>query len=224
MTEIVHVPFHGDDVLCADINGKPHVVLKPALDAIGLDYEGQRQKLAGKSWATTLLIKVVAEDGRAREMVAVDLRTFLMLLATVDERRVAAHVRPALVAYQSKVADVIEAHFTKRHHPDDGEPRTLTWDETCALLAQRYGLELTVVGLIRLLKSAGVLKQTGAPMAKYRHWLWFTGSTWNVHPFMVKRLHSKIADVRSQLIVMNAQLQLELQGDDTKEIGARHDA
>lgn len=220
MTEIVHVPFNGDDVLCADIDGKPHVVLKPALDSIGLDYSSQRAKLAGKSWATMVLVTSVGEDGRAREMVAVDLRTFLMLLATVDERRVAEIVRPALVAYQSQVADVIEAHFTKRYRPDDGDPRTLTWDETCAVLAQRYGLELTVVGLIRLLKSAGVLKQTSAPMAKYRHWFWFTGSTWNVHPFMVKRIHSKISDVRSQLIVMNAQLRLELQGDDSREISA----
>jgi hypothetical protein len=214
VTDLVHVPFNGGDVLCADINGKPHVVLKPALAAIGLDYSSQRAKLAGKSWATMVLITSVGDDGRAREMVAVDLRTFLMLLATVDERRVAESVRPALVAYQSQVADIIEAHFTKLHHAEDGEPRTLTWDETTAILAQRYGLELSGTALIRLLKSSGVLKQTSAPMAKYRHWFWFTGSTWNVHPFMVKRLYSKIADVRSQLMVMNAQLQLELQGEE----------
>lgn len=223
MTALVHVPFNGGDVLCADINGKPHVVLKPALDSIGLDYSSQRAKLAGKSWATMVLVTTVGDDGRSREMVAVDLRTFLMLLATVDERRVGESVRPALVAYQSQVADVIEAHFTKTHRADDGEPRTLTWDETTALFAQRYGLELSVTALIRLLKSSGVLKQTNAPMAKYRHWFWFTGSTWNVHPFMVKRLHSKIADVRGQLLAFQAlQQQLELEGvnTDSKEIAA----
>lgn len=221
MTEIVHVPFNGDDVLCADFNGRPHVVLKPALEAIGLDYPTQRRKLAAKSWAVEGLVPSTGADGKTYEMVTVDLRTFLMLLATVDERRVAAAVRPALIAYQSQVADVIEAHFTKIHHAEDSEPRTLTWDETCAVLAQRYGLELTVVGLTRLLKSSGVLKQTSAPMAKYRHWFWFTGSTWNVHPFMVKRLHSKIAEVRRQLLAFQA-VQLELEGinSDGKEIAA----
>jgi hypothetical protein len=213
VTEIVHVPFNGDDVLCADVNGRPHVVLKPALDRIGLDYSSQRAKLLGKSWATMVLVTTVGDDGRSREMVAVDLRTFLMLLATVDERRVAEAVRPALVAYQSRVADVIEAHFTKRRHPDDDEPRTLTWDETTAVLAQRYGIEMTVTALLRLLRTAGVLKQTSAPMAKYRHWFWFTGSTWNVHPHMVKTLAVKVADVRTELLGFRAlQLQLELDG------------
>jgi hypothetical protein len=46
-------------------------------------------------------------------MVAVDVRTFLMLLATVDEHRVAEAVRPKLVAYQAEVADAIEAYWTK---------------------------------------------------------------------------------------------------------------
>lgn len=221
MTEIVHVPFNGDDVLCADINGKPHVILKPALDQIGLDYHSQRQKLDGKSWATKVLITSVGDDGRSREMIAVDLRTFLMLLATVDERRVASDVRPALVAYQSKVADVIEAYFTKRHHPDDDEPRTLTWDETTALLAQRYGIEMTVPALLRLLRTAGVLKQTSAPMAKHRHWFWFTGSTWNVHPHAVKALAVKVSDVRTELLGFRAlQLQLELDGVGQKGVAA----
>ncbi len=222
MSEIVHVPFRGDDVLCADINGKPHVVLKPALEAIGLDYPTQRRKLAAKSWAVEGLVPSTGADGKTYEMVTVDLRTFLMLLATVDERRVAEHVRPALIAYQSKVADVIEAYFTKRRHPDDDEPRTLTWDETTAVLAQRYGIEMSVPALLRILRTAGVLKQTSAPMAKCRHWFWFTGSTWNVHPFMVKRLAGRINDVRSELIAFRSlQTQLELEGVNTdKEIDA----
>jgi hypothetical protein len=221
VTEIVHVPFNGDDVLCADINGRPHIVLKPALEAIGLEYHSQRQKLDGKSWATKVLITSVGDDGRSREMIAVDLRTFLMLLATVDERRVAERVRPALVTYQSQVADVIEAHFTKRYRADDSEPRTLTWDEASAVLAQRYGIELSVAPLLRLLRTAGVLKQTGAPMAKYRHWFWFTGSTWNVHPFMVKRLAARITEVRGELLAFRAlQQQLELEGVNTDAISA----
>lgn len=223
MTEIVHVPFNGDDVLCVEINGKPHVILKPALDSIGLDYHSQRQKLDGKSWATKVLVTSVGDDGRAREMVAVDLRTFLMLLATVDERRVSEAVRPALVVYQSQVADIIEAHFTKLHHAEDAEPRTLSWDEVAGVLAQRYGLELTMVGLTRLARSAGVLKQNGAPMARYRHWFWFTGSAWNVHPYMVKRLHARISDVRAELMAFRTlQMQLELEGinDSNEEIGA----
>jgi len=111
MSDLIRIPFHGSELLAVEIDGRPHIVLKPAIEAIGMDYDSQRQKLDTKSWATKVLSTVVAADGRARQMLAVDVRTFLMLLATIDERRVNEDVRPLLVAYQSEVADVVEQYF-----------------------------------------------------------------------------------------------------------------
>lgn len=113
MSEIVHIPFHGDDLPVTLIGNRPHIVLKPAIEAVGLDYPTQYTKLQGRSWATVGQSPMVAEDGKNRVMVTVDVRTFLMLLATVDENRVAEEVRPKLIAYQSEVADAIEAYFTR---------------------------------------------------------------------------------------------------------------
>lgn len=87
MSELVRIPFRGGEVLTVAHAGKPHVVLKPAIEALGIDYDNQRKKLDGKSWATKVLTTVVAADGKTREMLAVDVRTFLMLLATIDENR-----------------------------------------------------------------------------------------------------------------------------------------
>lgn len=110
----VRIPFHGDDLLVVDIDGKPHVVLKPAIEAIGLDYWPQVEKLRKRSWAALGLRQVqVSDQAQRREMITVDVRTFLMLLATVDEARVAVDVRPKLVAYQAEVADAIEAYWTR---------------------------------------------------------------------------------------------------------------
>jgi hypothetical protein len=113
VTEIVHIPFHGGEVVAVMNGNKPAVVLKPAIEHIGVDYWTQVEKLRSRSWATTSQSPVVAEDGKVRDMVTVDLRTFLMLLATIDERRVNEAVRPTLIAYQNEVADVIEAWFTR---------------------------------------------------------------------------------------------------------------
>lgn len=113
MSEIVFVPFNGDELPVTLVDDKPFVVLKPVIEAIGLDFWSQAEKLKGKSWARTRLVPVRDSAGRAAEMVAVDVRTFLMLLATIDERRVAEHTRPKLVAYQAEVADAIEAYFTQ---------------------------------------------------------------------------------------------------------------
>jgi hypothetical protein len=110
--EIVRIPFHGGDVLAVDINGKPHVILKPAFEAIGLDADRQIKKIQRQPWATTSVTAVPAADGKVREMATADVRTFLMALATIPVTRVNEAARPLLIAYQSEVADVIEAYWT----------------------------------------------------------------------------------------------------------------
>lgn len=113
MTDLIHIPFHGTEILAVDVDGEPQVVLKPAIESIGVDYWTQKRKLDGKSWATIGMMPTVGADGRTREMTTVDVRTFLMLLATINETKVAEDKRDLLIAYQAEVADAIEAYWTK---------------------------------------------------------------------------------------------------------------
>src|SRR5882757_9364027 len=109
MNDLIPFEFHGDQLLLVDDGGQPRIVLRPAIEALGLDYWTQLNKLRGKSWASVGQNPTVAADGKTRDMVTVDVRTFLMLLATIDEKRVAKDVAPKLVAYQAEVADAIES-------------------------------------------------------------------------------------------------------------------
>lgn len=111
--EIIRIPFHGDTVLTVEHNGKPYVILKTAFEAIGLDAARQIAKVQRQPWATTAVTAVVAADGRVREMVTADVRTFLMALATIPAARVAEDVRGKLIEYQAEVADAIESYWTK---------------------------------------------------------------------------------------------------------------
>jgi hypothetical protein len=114
MTDIVRIPFNGAEVLTVDNNGKPNIILKPAIEGLGVDYPTQLRKLRSKSWASVGTMPMqVPGDIQAREHVVVDVRTFLMLLATIDENRVSEEARPLLVKYQSEVADVIESYWTQ---------------------------------------------------------------------------------------------------------------
>jgi hypothetical protein len=113
MNDLTTLDFHGDELLLVDVDGKPHIILKPAIESLGLDYWAQVRKLRDRSWATTASRAVVAGDGKTREMLTCDVRTFVMLLATIDEKRVAKDVAPKLIAYQAEVADAIEAYWTK---------------------------------------------------------------------------------------------------------------
>lgn len=114
MTELVRIPFHGDEILCVDDEGRPEVVLKPVIEGLGVDYWKQIEKLRRRSWAVTHLRQVqVSDQAQRREMLTCDVRTFLMLLATIDETRVGKDVAPKLIAYQAEVADAIEAYWIK---------------------------------------------------------------------------------------------------------------
>lgn len=213
------INFHGDDLLVSlDDSGKPWIVLKPAFDSIGLDADRQIANLRAQPWATTAVTAVVAKDNKSRNMVTADLRSFLMALSAIPVSRVAEHVRPKLIDYQCEVADVIEAHFTGRHHHVN-EPNTVTWEELAALIAQRYGLLFEVVDLRRALRDGGVLKQNGAPRKNYRAWFWFTGSAWTIHPHVMPQLIRKVVDTRKALGDVQAQfMELALDADIDRDI------
>ena len=112
-TTVATIPFHGTEVQSVEIDGTPQIVFKPVVDSIGLAYSSQIQKLKSKSWATMSIINTVGADGRNRDMTVIDLRTLTMWLATIDENRVSEEARPLVVAYQSEVADAIEAYWSK---------------------------------------------------------------------------------------------------------------
>ncbi|MFH8410713.1 phage antirepressor N-terminal domain-containing protein [Streptomyces sp. NPDC018019] len=111
--EVVKLDLSAGSIHTTLIEGQPHIVLKPAVDELGLDYSTQLAKLRSRSWATVGQSPMVAEDGKTRAMQVVPVRTFLMLLATVNENRVAASARPTLVAFQNETADAIEAYWTQ---------------------------------------------------------------------------------------------------------------
>ncbi|MFE4991398.1 phage antirepressor N-terminal domain-containing protein [Streptomyces mirabilis] len=93
---------------------KPHIVIRPAVESLELDYSTQLRKLKTRSWACVVQQPMqIPGDDQIRSVAIVPVRTFLMLLATINENRVAPHARPALIAFQNETADAIEAYWTK---------------------------------------------------------------------------------------------------------------
>lgn len=112
--EIVRIPFHGDEILAVEDNGAPVVLLKPVLDTLGVDYWSQVEKLRKRSWAAPSNRRVqLPGDTQRRDHLVVDVRTLAMLLATIDENRVAKGVRAKLITFQAECADAITAYWTE---------------------------------------------------------------------------------------------------------------
>jgi hypothetical protein len=222
VTEIVKVPFHGSFIHTTLIGAEPHVVLRPTLEGMGLDYSAQLKKLKTRSWACMAETATHDASGRLQNMTTVSLDTWAMLLANVDENRVNAAVRPLVIHYQRESARVLREYWMRSRDGLDYEPTVWTWDETAAWIRQRYGLETDQSQLIRGLKHAGVLKQTGAPRKEYRNLLWFTGSAWNVHPHAIPQLMAKLTEARQEIKAwqhLQTQLELDLPTVDPKSLG-----
>ncbi|MCX5365855.1 phage antirepressor N-terminal domain-containing protein [Streptomyces sp. NBC_00124] len=111
--EVVKLDLTAGSVQTVLVDGQPQIVLKPAVEELGLDYSTQLAKLRSRSWASVGQSPTVAEDGKTRQMAVVPIRTFLMLLATINEHRVAEQHRDTLVAFQNETADAIEAYWTE---------------------------------------------------------------------------------------------------------------
>ncbi|MGW4028193.1 phage antirepressor N-terminal domain-containing protein [Streptomyces sp. NPDC004838] len=155
--EVVKLDLSAGSIHTVLVDGQPHVVLRPAVEDLGLDYSTQLAKLRKRSWAVVGQSPTTGADGKTYEMKVVPVRTFLMLLATINENRVAESVRPTLVAFQNETADAIEAYWTRggainpragveeiaelRHQLDDAErARTAEARLSAMGVAKQFGL------------------------------------------------------------------------------------
>lgn len=111
--EVVKLDLSAGSIHTTLIDGQPHVIIRPAVEELGLSYPAQYRKLQSRSWAVVAQKATTGADGKTYEMDVVPVRTFLMLLATVNENRVSEAARPVLVAFQNETADAIEAYWTQ---------------------------------------------------------------------------------------------------------------
>jgi hypothetical protein len=160
--EIVRVPFMDGFIETVLINDEPHVIIRPALDAMGLDVDSQLKKLKRKSWATTVVTAVVAEDGKVREMVAADLDTWSMLLANIDEHRVSEAARPLVIDYQKKSARALRDFWTRGGAVNPAASA----EQVQELRVQLDGVERARLAQERL-SAMGVAKQFGLVNSSY---------------------------------------------------------
>lgn len=111
--DVARIPFHGSEILSTQVEGKTFVAFRPMAESLGIDPDSQRAKLKGKHWAVTAMIAATGRDGKTYEMLAIDTRTTLMWLATINVSKVRPEARELLEAYQSEVADALEAYWTQ---------------------------------------------------------------------------------------------------------------
>ncbi|MCD0446380.1 phage antirepressor N-terminal domain-containing protein [Glycomyces sp. A-F 0318] len=108
------MPFHGRVIhTTLGIDGEPAIVLKPTIEAMGLDYSTQLRKLKSRSWAVMGETPTTGTDGKTYMMVTIDLETWSMLLANIDENKVSLAARSLVIAYQRESAKALRDYWTQ---------------------------------------------------------------------------------------------------------------
>lgn len=109
--EIIKVQFDGDTLEGIPREGRAWVVVKRICEVLGVDSFTQARKLKTCPWATTSIMLAVAEDGKEREVFALDLDSLPMWLANIHASKVRLELREKLIRYQKECARVLRNHF-----------------------------------------------------------------------------------------------------------------
>jgi len=106
---------NGISLVLLPIENEP-VPLKPLCEAIGVDFEGQRQRVERDEIlsSTAFMIKAVAADGKDREMFCIPFKYVFGWLFSIDISRINEEVRDAVIKYKIQCYDILYDHFYKK--------------------------------------------------------------------------------------------------------------
>lgn len=137
------IPFRGQIILAQqDGDGVVRVALKPVCENLNLDYSAQYRRLQRQGWATIAIMATVGTDGRNRDMVTIDRRTFTMWLATIDTARIKnPQAKQLILTYQNEAADALDAYFNEGGAIRVGEQDTDMDIMARALLIAQHTIE-----------------------------------------------------------------------------------
>lgn len=119
MSNIIHVDFHGDDVLCYQgPDGQIYVFMRKVCENLGLDWSAQwrrieRDPVLGPSVA---VMATEAVSGVTRDQVALPLKYLNGWLFGVNVNRIKPELKERLIQYKRDCYEVLANHFLKKSH------------------------------------------------------------------------------------------------------------
>ena len=108
------VDFHGQVLQIVDQSGRPYIPIKTICINLGIDWEGQRQRIERDQVLTegACMIKAPSPGG-IQEMLCLPLEYLNGWLFGIEERRVAPQIRDALVTYKREAYGALYNYFVK---------------------------------------------------------------------------------------------------------------
>ena len=111
-TQLVSVPFNGEIVIAALVDGKPYVPMKSICNNLGLQWESQYNRIQrNEVMSKGIRVMRTPSNGGEQEMLCLPLSMLNGWLFGVDVNRVKEGLREKLIKYQTECFDVLAQHF-----------------------------------------------------------------------------------------------------------------
>lgn len=109
------IPFHGETLLVIEDHlGDRFVVMKPIVEALGLSWVGQLQRIKRDDVLSEgMCVTHIPSEGGEQEATILPLELFHGWLFTIDASRVKPELREKLHQYRRECFDVLHSYFTE---------------------------------------------------------------------------------------------------------------
>jgi len=113
MNTTTKVPFYGNEITVIEKNGRRYVAMKPIAEALDLAWKNQYEVIMNDPVlsSTILVTRIVAEDGKQREMVCLPLEYLNGWLFKVPASRYTGKKREVIIRYQTECYRVLYDYF-----------------------------------------------------------------------------------------------------------------
>ncbi|BCO09244.1 hypothetical protein GF1_16200 [Desulfolithobacter dissulfuricans] len=112
MEELIPVRFQEDTLFLISFGNEPYVPIRPVVEAMGLDWEGQRQRINRNRERWRAVIVTTPSKGQLQRHLCLPLRKLNGFLATIDASRIRKKLRKKVLAYQDGCDDALWKHWT----------------------------------------------------------------------------------------------------------------
>lgn len=134
------ISFYGSDLITLKIEDVIYTAVKPLVEAIGLDWGGQQQKLAKSGNKFNCRdISIVAKDGKIREMLCMPLKKLNGWLFSINPEKVRPDLKEKVIRYQEECFEALYNywHFGKAERKTTVDERTGLRDAVNMLVSKK---------------------------------------------------------------------------------------
>lgn len=152
------ISFYGSELITLKVEDVIYTAVKPIVEAIGLDWGGQQQKLSKSSDKFNCRdISIVAKDGKIRQMLCMPLKKLNGWLFSINPEKVRPDLKDRVIQYQEECFEALYNywHFGKAERKTTTDERTglrqavsalvskkgLIYSDAYSLIHQRFNVE-----------------------------------------------------------------------------------